>query len=256
VLTILMTALLAQAASVLAPVADARQLQIAGPTVIAEIDTKKVQGVPVGLAWNTNGTLYLRVQAKDKARHYQIATTPELSLGQIDQLPQWAATYWTWKGAVVAPGDPALKLEVEQRTVRTRSVNTPSGGEIAGMSSAALPGGSGGEGVGDAVAMNAANNSMAGQVVTLRFKGHVVGEWTNEAPQPGMRISWAPAPMGLLAYCDTGGGVQIADRDGHRVRVPGTKNAILPAWSVDGQQIVFLQKKSDTLYILMVARVH
>jgi hypothetical protein len=253
-LSILVAALLAQAASTLAPVSDARQLQISEPKVIAEIDTAKVQGTPVGLALNTDGTLYLRVQGKDKARHYQIVTTPEVTIGQVDQLPQWAATYWNWKGATVAPGDPALKLDVEQRADRSRAVNAPSGGEMAGMASAALPPG-GGQGVSEGAAINAANTSMAGQIVTLRFKGQVVGEWANETPQPGMRIGWAPAPMGLLAYSDTEGRLLIADREGHRVPIPGTKNVTLPAWSTNGKQVVYLQKTSASRYTLMVAGV-
>ncbi len=140
--SILMAALVAQAASAPAPVADVRQLSVTEQKVIAEIDTNKVQGTPVGLAWRTDGTIYLRIQGKDKARHYQIVTVPRASVGQVDDLPQWAATYWSWKSAIVAPGDPTLKLEVEQRADRTRSVGGNSGGELAGMTSQALAGGS------------------------------------------------------------------------------------------------------------------
>ena len=254
-LSILMAALLAQAASAPPPIADVRQLSVTEQKVIAEIDTNKVQGTPVGLAWRTDGTIYLRIQGKDKARHYQIVTVPQTSLGQVDELPQWAATYWNWKSAVVAPGDPTLKLEVEQRTELKRSVGGNSGGELAGMTSQALSGGSGGEGMSGAAAINAVQTGIAGQVVTLRFKGTVVGEWSGEAPQPGMRIGWAPAPMGLLAYCDEQGRLRILDRDGRKLLVAGTKNALLPAWSTDGRHIVFLQKQSNRLYSLMVATV-
>ena len=128
-----------------------------------------------------------------------------------------------------------------------------SGGELAGMTSQALAGGSGGEGMSGAAAINAINTSMAGQIVTLRFKGTVVGEWVNESPQPGMRIGWAPAPMTLLAYCDEQGRLTIVDRDGRKLPVTGTKNALLPAWSTDGRQLVFLQKQSNRLYSLVVA---
>jgi hypothetical protein len=252
-LTMLIAALLAQAAPALAPVTDVRQLTLSEPKAIAEIDTVKVQGAPVGLAWNADGTIYLRVtQGKDKARHYQIATVPALSVGQSDGAPEWAAAYWNWKGAIIAPGDPTLKLDVEQRLDKTKSVNTPSGGALAGMSSAVLPG-SGGEGMSESVAINAANNATAANVVTLRFKGQVVGEWVNENPQPGMRIGWAPAPMGLLAYADAEGHLLVTDREGRHVTIPGTKNVILPAWSMDGKQLVYLQKKSATLYTLMTA---
>ncbi len=44
-----------------APVPDVRQLKPSSPKVLAEIDTVKVQGLPVGLAWNADGTIYLRV---------------------------------------------------------------------------------------------------------------------------------------------------------------------------------------------------
>jgi hypothetical protein len=223
--------------------------------VIAEIDTDKVQGTPVGLAWRSDGTIYLRIQGKDKARHYQIATVPQPSLGQVDDLPQWAATYWAWKSAIVAPGDPTMKLDVEQRTDKSRSVNVSSGGSLAGMSSAALPGSSGGEGVSSDVAAHAANTSVAANVVTLRFQGQVVGEWVNEPPQPGMRIGWAPAPMGLLAYCDEQGRLTIVDRDGRKLPVAGTKDTLLPAWSTDGRQIVYLQRQTNRLYSLVVATV-
>ncbi len=253
---ILMAGLIAQAASALVPVPDVHQLTPAQPTAIAEIDTNKVQGSPVGLAWNTDGTIYLRVtQGKDKTRHYQIATEPAISVGQSEGAPEWAATYWTWKSATLGPGDPTLKLDVEQRLDKTRAVNTSSGAALAGMSSAALPGGGGGEGISEGVVIGAANASVAANIVTLRFKGQVVGEWVNENPQPGMRLGWAPAPMALLAYTDAEGRLLISDREGRHVVIPGTKNVILPAWSMDGKRILFLQKKTGTLYTLMVVAV-
>jgi hypothetical protein len=252
----LMAALLAQAASAPAPVPDVRQLALSEPRAVVEIDTNKVQGSPVGLAWNTDGTIYLRVtQGKDKARHYQIVTVPEMAVGQSDGAPEWAAAYWTWKSATIGPGDPPLKLDVEQRQDKTRSVNASSGAAEAGMASAALPLVGGGEGVSSAVVAAAANSSVAANVVTLRFKGQVVGEWVNENPQPGMRMGWAPAPMALLAYTDAEGRLVVSDREGRHITIPGTKNVILPAWSMDGKQLLFLQKKTASLYTLMVATV-
>ena len=49
--SILMAALVAQAASAPTPVADVRQVSVTERKVIVEIDTNKVQGTPVGLAW-------------------------------------------------------------------------------------------------------------------------------------------------------------------------------------------------------------
>jgi hypothetical protein len=238
-----------------AAVADVRQLTVAQPKVIAEIDTVKVEGDPIGLAWNADGVIYLRViHGKDAPRHYQIATKPSLSVGQSDGLPAWAATYWNWKSATVAPGDPALKIDVEQHEERKATVNTPSGGALAGMSAAALTGDSGGEGMSTSIAMAAANNSVVNGIVTLRFKGQVVGEWTNEVPRLGMRIGWAPAPMGVLAYTDAEGHLWLIDRGGHKTTVPGVNKALLPAWSLDGKQLLFLQKKGRTEYQLTVVK--
>jgi hypothetical protein len=257
-LATLLAALVVQAAGVPpAPVPDVRQLTVTTPTVLAEIDTVKVQGTPVGLAWNADGTLYLRVtQGKGKTRHYQIATVPALAVGQSDQAPVWAATYWTWKSGTVAPGDPTLKIEVEQRSERTRSINVPGGGGLAGANAGVYNGdATGGEGMGASEAAFAAFSGVMSGIVTMRFKGHVVGEWTNEVPQPGMRYGWAPAPMGVLAGVDASTRLILIDREGRTLAIPGASKVILPAWSTDGRQIVYLQKKTSTLYELMVARI-
>lgn len=261
ILTIVLASVILQASApqpvpVPVPVPDVRKLTVSAPKILSEIDTTKVQGNPVGLAWNADGTIYLRVtQGKDKTRHYQIATVPALSVGQSDQIPAWAATYWSWKSATTAPDDPSLKIDVEQRRERTKSVNTSSGGSLAGMSSAVLTSSSGGEGMSETVAAAAANSAVMSDIVTMRFKGQVVAEWINELPQPGMRFGWAPAPMGVLACIDAESRLALLDRDGHKVLVPGASHALLPAWSLDGTRIVYLQKKSQTLYLLMIASV-
>jgi hypothetical protein len=233
-----------------APVPDVRQLQPTPPKVLAEIDTVKVQGSPVGLAWNADGTIYLRVtQGKGKTRHYEIVTVPAISVGQSDQAPMWAANYWTWKSGVVAPGDPTLKIEVEQRAERTRTTNTPGMGAASGS----YTGDSGGDlGVSAGEAAFAVLGGITSGIVTLHFKGQIVGEWTNEPPQRGMQYGWAPAPMGVLAYVDANKRLALIGRDGHKVLVPGAADVVLPAWSIDGTRIVYLQKKNAHLYLLTI----
>ncbi len=248
---------LGQAPAAPSPVPDARRLTATPPRVVAEIDTDKVQGTPVGLAWRADGTIYLRVaQKKGATRHYQIATVPSVSVGQSDQAPEWAAEYWVWKSGTVAPGDPALKIDVEQRAERMRTINTPGGGGLAGANAGVYTGDpSGGEGVSAGEAAFAAMAGMNAGIVTMRFKGHVVGEWTNEAPQPGMQYGWAPAPMGVLAYADSSRRLALVGRDGHKAVVPGTARVLLPAWSTDGARIVYLQQKSGHVYLLMMTDV-
>lgn len=253
-LSILLAVLLAQATTGQpASVTDVRSLKPSQPAILAELDAATISGDPVGLACRADGMLYLRVGAgKAPAHHYLIATRPRLSIGQADGLPAWAADYWTWKSGIVAPKDPALKIDVEQRAERSRSVNTPSGGDLAGMASPVMAGG-GGEGVSLGLAMAAANSSILSGIVTLRFKGHVVSEWTNEVPLLGVRFGWAPAPMGMLAYADEEGRLFIVDREGRTVRVPGATHALLPAWSPDGRRLLWLQKKSRNVYLLAEA---
>lgn len=241
------------------PVTDARQLRTAAPRALAKIETTRAQGTPVGLAWRSDGVLYLRVtrgkdkDGKDGVRHYQIATAPTISVGQTDGAPQWAASYWIWKSSLTAPGDPALKIDVEQRKERQRSINTPGAAGLAGINSSGYVGDGGDIGGSASEAAFAASSGQMAGIVTLRFKGEVVGEWTNEIPALGVQFGWAPAPMGMLAYAD-GEKRQLAilDREGHKLTVPDTSNVLLPAWSPDGSRLVFLEKKSAEIYQLMV----
>jgi hypothetical protein len=235
---------------------SAPRLTVAPPKVLVEIDTGKVGGEPVGLAWNADGTVYLRVaQGKDQARHYLIATSPSVSVGQSDGVPEWAAAYWARKSGLVAPDEPNLAITVESRQEKLKSVNTPSGGSLAGTASAALPGGSGGEGVSQGVAVMAATTASMATVVTMRLHNQVVAEWMNENPQPGVRLGWAPAPMGVLAYVDAETRLVLIDRQGRKVTVPGSSKVLLPGWSVDGSQVIYLQKSGSKAYQLMVAAV-
>jgi hypothetical protein len=252
---VLFALLVVQAASTpAAPATDVRLFKTSQPRALAEIDTAQVKGSPVGLAWHADGTIYLRVGDGKETRHYLITTAPAVSIAQSDGLPAWAATYWALKSGMVAPGVPTLRIEAEQRAGRRSSVNTPAGGSLAGMASGVLPN-EGGEGVSAGVAIAAANATVVTGIVTLRLKGHVVGEWTDEVPQLGMRFGWAPAPMGVLAYVDADGGLFLLDREGRRVQVPGVSHALLPAWSPDGRQILCLQKKTGTVYTLTLTGV-
>ncbi len=258
-LAVLLAVLVAQAvAERPAAVADVRQLKPSAPAVLAEIDTSAIPGEPVGLAVRADGTIYLRVaESKDKARHYRVSTQPVVSFGQSDGAPQWAADDWMAKTSLVAPGDPSLRIDVQQRREASRTVNSPGGADIAGISSVGtqMVGGGGGEGVSQGVAIAAANSTVVNGIITLRFKGHVVGEWTNEVPQLGMRFGWAPAGTGMLAYVDAEGRLFVADREGRQLQVGGVAKAVLPAWSPDGSRILCLQKKSRTVYLLTAATV-
>jgi hypothetical protein len=257
-LAILVAVLVAQvSAPQSAPASDLRRLTLSTQTVLAEIDTSRLQGDPVGLAWNADGTIYLRMaRGKTGAGHYLIATTTPVSFGQTDQVPAWAAEYWGWKAAMTAPGDPSLKIDTEKRRERGTSVNTVSGGELAGMQAGGADPTGGGQGAALGQVAVAAQTSVMSDIVTLRFKGQVVGEWVNQPPQPGIRFGWAPGALGMLAYIDAEGRLLVIDREGHKLAVPGTSKALLPAWSLDATRIVYLQKKSARVYELRTVSIH
>jgi hypothetical protein len=253
---VLLAILISQAAASQPPAVPKAAPLAVGPSMeILELDTTKIGGDPVGLAWNADGTVYLRVALpKNQARHYLIATSPAVSVGQADGAPEWAANYWTRKSNLVAPDEPTLAIKVESRREKVKSVNTPSAGDLAGTASAALPG-NGSEGASQGVAMLAADSSGLSTIVTMRLNNQVVGEWTNEQPQPGVRFGWAPAPMGALAYVDPETRLVLLDRQGRKVVVPGSSKVLLPGWSADGSQVIYLQKKGPKTYQLMVATV-
>jgi hypothetical protein len=236
--------LLGLAAPQSASVPNLESVTIARPAVLAEIDTAKAGGDPVGLAWSTGGTIYLRIQGKEKTRLYVLVTSPSISVSQYDEMPEWAGTYWTWKSGLTAPGDSSLTIEVEQHRERVKSANVVSAGDIAGMSTVLPDSGGGGEGVPVSVAVAAANSSVMADVITMRLKGQVVAEWINEKPLPGMRFGWSPAPAQVLAYVDDKGRLALIDSRARKASVPNTANVLLPAWSTDGKELVFLQRQT------------
>jgi hypothetical protein len=260
--TVLLVILLGQIVPVTAPsVADVTRLQPSAAKLVAEIDTGKIQGDPVGLSWNTDGTLYLRASQRDvwgneRARHYLIATDALPStLKSTDGVPQWAADYWVIKSQLFSPGNVAFKVDVETRTQTARTTNVANAGDLAGMSSAALPPTTAGDRGGanpESAAADAASKGYQSKITTMRLKGKVVGEWENVAPQPGMRFGWAPAGMDAMAFVNSKKRLSLLDREGHTVDVAGTADVLLPAWSPDGKQIAYLQKKDKKKYALMI----
>jgi hypothetical protein len=244
-----------------AAVPDVTRLTVSSPTIVTEIDPGKLGGDPLRLAWGTNGTLYLRVAQTDRwgnerAKHYLVAThTPPAKVTPTGEEPAWAAVYWASKSELRAPGDPLFRIEVESRIETAKSTNTANGGDLAGMSSAALPPTAGGQGVPQGMVADAASKSQQVTIVSMKAKGQPLGEWANAHPEPGMRFGWAPSPMSVLAYVDRDKQLALLDREGHKLQVPGTMDVLFPAWSPDGKQIAYLQKKDKKKYSLMIVDV-
>jgi len=231
----------------------ALQISLASP--IVEVDTGRLKGEVVRLAWSPDGSdLYLQTIERDKsglvksAKHYVISTAGKTIKG-VDQEPAWATKYWSWKSAQASPAAPAFRIDVKQREETIRATYTPTGGAMARGGTANPTDGTSFEEV-----ANAANQTQKAVIFTLQVRDEKIGEWTNEAVIPGVNFGWAPAPLGLLAFAKREGGPLIVlDASGGRQELAGTKAAVLPAWSDDGKRIAWLERKDRKKYELMIA---
>ena len=85
----------------------------------------------------------------------------------------------------------------------------------------------------------------------LRVFGTVVSEFIDERPQPGRTFGWGPDGTGVLVYSEPESGrLVLLDRAGHKRRLDGVKDTVLPAFSSDGTRIAFLQKVGRKRYVL------
>ena len=252
--TVLLAWLVSQAAALPAAI-NTSQLTLSAPTFVLEIDGSKLKGSPTRLSWG-DGTFFLRSASSDKfgnelGKNYLVpASGAQLTVTAEE--PPWASIYWAWKAGGAAPGVPELKFEVETQ----QKNKTATGSTMEDM------GGAGGGTVNpnrsDPTQSQISKDLGSMQRIvttTVRLKGQLIFEAQNKPIMPGLMYSWAPAPLGALAYADDKGRLVIIDRLGHKLEVPGTSGVVLPAWSPDGKRIAYLQKKDRKKYALMVVEV-
>lgn len=228
---------------------DATKISVSAPMSIVEIDTGKLKGDLVRLAWAPDGTqFYLQTAEPDtrgnvKLRHFTVGLDGSAPRS-LDGEPPWATAYWSWKSAQTAPGVPALKIQVDQQTKRVNTTSTPMGGDMArGDVNAGGDRGTG-SGLSSAEAARAANAGQNATVFTLRLKGETVGEFVNAAAIPGLTFSWGPSESGLIAFVRTGdrADLVIMDDQNRKCEIGATKAALLPAWTADGKKLAYLEK--------------
>jgi hypothetical protein len=225
---------------------DASTLKVGAPTTVADLDLGKLKGDLRQIAWSADGTeLYIQTADGDPGsetlRHYTIAVSGGAPKG-LDVPPPWAAAYWTFKSDRSAPGIPSLQIDVAQKMENVK-IGTGSGRPDAA-----------GSGSGDSVTKAA--ESQHQNVVQLTLVGEVVSEFVNERPIPGLTFSWGPAMSGAIVYTTRGGGaLMVLDRNKHKQKVAGVKDALLPAWSTDGTRLAWVQKSGRKKYTLVWAAV-
>jgi hypothetical protein len=221
---------------------DVTRLTLETPSLVAEVDPSKLKGDIRRLAWAPDGTLlYLQtVEGKppdEKVRHYTVALAGG-AVVPVEREPDWAALYWQLKQDRVAPGLPALVIDVQQGIEKLTAGPGASGVLDRQSSPDAVAGGSPNAG-------NLADGQHGNQnanVVRLKLLGEDIAVWVNERPMPGARFSWGPAGSGALVHVGEHGELVFFDQQKHRRRVPDVKDAFLPAWSTDGSRLAYLRK--------------
>ena len=234
---------------------DARQIVVSMPQPIAQVDASKMKGDLVRLAWSPDGSeFYIRTVERDgrgnvkSVRHYIISRVAHAMKG-IDQEPDWASRYWSWKSDRMSPAAPSFSITAENRQEAVRATAAPTGGALAKGGTADAVSGST---LGDVA--SAAEQTQMKNIWTLKVKGETIGEWANEPVTPGFNFSWAPAPFHMLLFARREGGpLTIIDDTGHKQQLAAAKAAILPAWSDDGKRLAWLERKDKNKYDLMTA---
>ena len=243
-------------------------LKVSEPALVAELDMDKLKGQPFRLAWSPDGSQFY-VQTLEgtfadanagkptaKLRHYLFPATPGASKKDLNAPPDWFAAYWTAKYGQTAPGAPSLAIDVKSEQRRQTTTSAPVGGDLArgGGDAAAGTGAGGGTSAGDVAA--AAVNRQMQTVNFLVYKGQRIGEFVNTVFVPGLTYGWGPSGTNAIAFATPKDGeIVIMDDQANKLKVDGTKDAVLPAWSPDGTRLAWLEKDGKKKFKLFVSTV-
>jgi hypothetical protein len=219
---------------------DVAALTTSAPVVVMEIDAGKLKGDPRQLAWAPDGqTLYLQtaegVPPTFTLHHYSIALAGG-ALTPVEAEPGWAVEYWNVKQDRVAPGVPSLVLSVEQKEENTQA--GPGTSPDAVMAGNPTP---------DNLASGHHGDHKA-HVVRLRLLNEEVGVWIDEPFNAGMKFGWGPSGSGAIVHVDGKGQLVLFDQHRHRQVIVAVKDALLPAWTLDGTRLAYLQKTGRKTY--------
>ena len=224
---------------------DVSALKLGPPTTVTALDLGKLKGDLRQIAWSPDGSeLYVQTADGDpaapKLRHYTVPSAGGAIKG-LDVPPEWAMAFWAFKSDRSAPGIGTMQIDVAQKLEKVK-VGTGSGrpGEM---------------GAGAGVSADKIAEGQQQNVVRLMLGDEAVSEFVNERPIPGLMFSWGPSFSGAIAYTTLDGHLMLLDQKKHKQSVPGAKDAVLPAWSMDGTRLAWVQKAGRKKYTLMWATV-
>lgn len=233
---------------------DVSAVRVGAATVVAELDLGKLKGEPRQIGWSPDRSqLYVQTVEGDgpsaRVHHYLVpaaGSTP----AAVDAAPGWAEAYWAFKSDRSAPGIVSLMMDVEQK-VETMKVGT---GQAGALDREANPIGGN---VGNIETLAKGNDQNQKQhVVRFKLLGETVSEFVNARPVPGLMFGWGPMTSGAIAYVESDGGrIVLLDQQKHKKKVDGAKDALLPAWSMDGSRLAWIQRSGRKKYALMMAPV-
>jgi len=231
-------------------------LLVGAPAKTATIELK---GEPIRLAWAADGTqLAIATGERDKAGmvnnnpRFYVLSAADGKLAPSPTWPEWADKYWTWKSNNYTPWSSTTAIEAKSDVKTLNATSAPMGGALAKGSPSGDP--SGGGTTAEEVARHAYERQQV-NVVTLTLMGETVGYFEGVQFIPGYTFGWAPKDLASIAYVTQAGRLAVMDKDGKKQQLDDTKNALLPAWSVDGTKIAFLQRSGKNKYDLFVAPV-
>jgi hypothetical protein len=224
------------------------EFSVGEPQRVTEVDAGKLKGMPAALTWSPNeGEYYLQTVQDRTIRHYTIRIGAEPQ--QIPAEPEWATSYWNWKSSRNVPGHLDMLISVETKNEKASIPNESLSEKAAGMSS------------GTVAMRGAATEAIAGengtQTRTLMLNGEAIGEFKNQPLVPGQTFGWSPESLHAVAYVTHNKQLSLLDvisKDTHLIA--SSKDVSLPAWSLDGKAIVYLEKSGRQKYTLMRVDVH
>lgn len=228
-------------------------LRFSKPATLASLDMQKLRGEPSRLAWSPEGRqLYVQTleggfgKPGAALRHYVLdAATGRLQESEIE--PGWASEYWTAKSGQNSPDDPPLRIELKTEGRQERTTSIPQGGDLARGGTAPTMSAND--------ELNIASRETI-PVIILLFQREVIGQFVNSVLVPGLTYGWGPMGARIMVFAaQKSGRVVVIDDRGDKKEIAGSKDALLPAWSPDGDRLAWLEKDGRRRFKLQISRV-